>query len=51
VAANKCFENGQPVSLRDLVTGWKAADYPPMPNHDDPVPMPERVRDRRRNRG
>ncbi len=42
VAANKCFETGQKVLIKDLVTGLKAPDYAPMPSKTDPVPMPER---------
>jgi predicted dehydrogenase len=40
MAANKCFATGEPVNLADLVTGWRRPDYPPMPTHEDPVPMP-----------
>jgi predicted dehydrogenase len=42
VAANECFKTGQPVHIKNLVTGFKPPRYAPMPNHDDPVPMPER---------
>lgn len=43
VAANRCFETGQPVTIADLVTGLDWPDYPKMPNHKDPVPMPGRT--------
>jgi predicted dehydrogenase len=42
VAANRCFATGQPVKVADLVTGLARPDYPPMPTHDIPVPMPPR---------
>lgn len=42
VAANRCFATGQPVKVADLVTGLARPDYPPMPGHDGPVPMPPR---------
>lgn len=42
VAANRCFETGQPVKIADLVTGFTRPAYPPMPGHDIPVPMPPR---------
>jgi predicted dehydrogenase len=47
VAANKCFETGQPVKIADLVTGLSAPKLPPMPTRDDPLPMPPRGRIRR----
>ena len=40
VAANKCFETGQPVKIADLVTGLKPPDYAPMPSETGPLPMP-----------
>ena len=43
IAANRCFETGQPVRIADLVTGLDWPDYPRMPGHDDPVPMPMRT--------
>ncbi|RYY24500.1 MAG: Gfo/Idh/MocA family oxidoreductase [Sphingomonadales bacterium] len=43
VAANRCFETGQPVKIADLVTGLDWPDYPKMPNHTDPVPMPRQT--------
>jgi predicted dehydrogenase len=39
-AANQCFQTGQPVKIADLVTGLRKPDYPAMPTHSDPVPMP-----------
>ena len=42
MAANRCFATGQPVKVADLVTGLPRPDYPPMPTHDIPVPMPPR---------
>lgn len=46
VAANQCFETGQPVQLASLVKGWERPDLTPLPSAADPVPMP-----RRRGRG
>lgn len=43
VAANRCFETGQPVKVADLVTGLDWPDYPRMPGREDPVPMPRRT--------
>ncbi len=40
IAADKCFETGLPVKIADLVTGLDSPDWPAMPNHSDPVPMP-----------
>ncbi|MBL9205239.1 MAG: Gfo/Idh/MocA family oxidoreductase [Opitutaceae bacterium] len=40
MAANRCFETGQPVTIKDLVRGLGAPTYAPMPSHDIPVPMP-----------
>ena len=40
IAANKCFETGQPVAISDLVKGLKPQDFAPMPSHSDPEPMP-----------
>lgn len=40
VAANRCFATGAPVKIADLVTGLQSPDYPVMPKHDAPVPMP-----------
>jgi len=40
IAANRCFETGQPVVIADLVKGLKRPNYSPMPTHDQPLPMP-----------
>jgi predicted dehydrogenase len=40
IAANKCFETGEPVKIHDLVKGLKDPDYAPMPSRTGPVPMP-----------
>ena len=42
VAANRCFETGQPVAIADLVPGLERPDYPAMPARDRPLPLPER---------
>jgi predicted dehydrogenase len=42
IAANRCFTTGQPVKVAELVTGFARPDYPPMPTHEGPVPMPPR---------
>jgi hypothetical protein len=42
VAANRCFTTGQPVRIADLVSGVGRPDYPPMPAHTAPVPMPKK---------
>lgn len=44
IAANRCFETGQPVRIADLVTGLDRPDLPPMPSRADPVPMPRGTR-------
>ena len=43
IAADRCFETGQPVRIADLVSGLERPDYPAMPSHSDPVPMPMRT--------
>lgn len=43
IAANKCFLTGQPVKIADLVTGFTAPEYAPMPPRSGPLPMPPRV--------
>jgi len=43
IAANRCFTTGQPVRIADLVTNIGTPDYPPMPPHSGPVPMPRKV--------
>jgi predicted dehydrogenase len=40
IAANRCFTTGQPVRIADLVSNVGRPDYPPMPGHTGPVPMP-----------
>jgi predicted dehydrogenase len=42
VAANRCFTTGQPVRIADLVSNVGRPDYPVMPGHTGPVPMPPR---------
>jgi predicted dehydrogenase len=43
IAANRCFETGQPVRIADLVTGLASPDWPKMPSHKDRMPMPQRT--------
>jgi hypothetical protein len=40
IAANKSFETGQPVVIKELVNGLSDPDYAPMPSRTGPVPMP-----------
>lgn len=40
IAADRCFETGQPVKIADLVTGLTRPEFPPMPSHSAPLPMP-----------
>ena len=42
VAANKCFATGQPVVIKQLVTGLTDPVYAPMPARVGPLPMPDR---------
>ncbi len=42
VAANKCFQTGQPVKIGDLVKGLNRPDYAPMPDKTLKIPMPKR---------
>lgn len=42
IAANHSFRTGETVTIASLVPGLKQPDYPPMPNHTGPVPMPPR---------
>jgi predicted dehydrogenase len=42
-AANICFKKGKPVRIHDLVKDIGMPDYPPMPTHEDPLPMPPKV--------
>jgi predicted dehydrogenase len=43
IAANHSFSTGLPVKIADLVPDIGYPDYPPMPKHTDPVPMPRKV--------
>jgi predicted dehydrogenase len=42
-AANISIRTGKPVNIADLVGNIGRPDYPPMPTHEGPVPMPPRV--------
>lgn len=42
IAANHCFRSGKTVEIAELVPGIPLPDYPAMPAHTDPVPMPPR---------
>ncbi len=42
VAANQCFQTGQPVKIADLVTGLQRPAYAPMPSRTGALPMPDR---------
>jgi predicted dehydrogenase len=42
IAANHSFVSGKAVQIADLVTHIPMPDYPPMPSHAEPVPMPAR---------
>jgi len=41
-AANACFRTGRPVDVAGMVSGLGRPEYPPMPTHAGPVPMPAR---------
>jgi predicted dehydrogenase len=43
VAANRCFETGQPVRIDELVTGLTPPERAPMPSRTALLPMPMRV--------
>lgn len=43
IAANQCFKTGQPVKIKDLVTGLTPPEYAPMPSRTGPLPMPGRT--------
>lgn len=43
IAANHSMRTGQPVQIAELVPGLLRPDYPKMPSHTDPVPMPPRA--------
>ena len=44
IAANRCFETGQPVRIAGLVTGLTPPDRAPMPSRSGPLPMPLRIK-------
>jgi len=41
--ANHSFISGKGVAIADLVPGIPLPDYPVMPSHTEPVPMPPRT--------
>ncbi len=43
IAANRCFETGQPVKVADLVPGLARPAFAPMPSRTAPLPMPPRM--------
>ncbi len=43
IAANRCFETGEPVKIADLVHGFHAPAYAPMPPRTGPLSMPPRM--------
>ena len=43
VAANVCFQTGQPVKIADLVQNIGYPDYPEMPSRTASLPMPEKI--------
>ena len=43
IAANHSMRTGKPVNIADLVPNIEQPDYPKMPTHMEPVPMPPRV--------
>ncbi|HZL43145.1 MAG TPA: hypothetical protein VFD66_07670 [Verrucomicrobiae bacterium] len=43
IAANKSFLSGAAVEIADLVPHIPLPDYPAMPSHEEPVPMPPRA--------
>jgi predicted dehydrogenase len=43
VAANRAMRTGKPVKVADLVSEVEMPDYPAMPSHSSPVPMPPRT--------
>jgi predicted dehydrogenase len=47
LAANRCFETGQAVKIKDLLPSFTTPGYPPMPSRTGPLPMPERSTPRR----
>lgn len=43
IAANRCFETGQPVKITDLLGHLERPDFAPMPPRTGPLPMPPKV--------
>jgi hypothetical protein len=43
IAANLGIASGQPVKIADLAQNTGYPDYPKMPSHDEPVPMPQKL--------
>ena len=43
IAANRSFLTGKAVRIADLVPNIPLPDYPSMPSHSEPVPMPPRT--------
>jgi predicted dehydrogenase len=43
VAANRSFLNGKAVEIADLVPNLEMPEYPAMPSHESPVPMPPKA--------
>jgi predicted dehydrogenase len=43
IAANRSFLNGAKVEIAELVPNIPLPEYPPMPSHETPVPMPPRA--------
>ena len=44
VAANESMRTSQRIHIRNLVTGLKRPDFPPMPTDREPIPMPNKHR-------
>ena len=43
IAANRCFQTGQPVKISDLVSGLTRPEFAPMPSTTARIPMPPRI--------
>jgi hypothetical protein len=43
IAANTCFQTGQPAKIADLVQHIGYPDYPEMPSRKASLPMPEKI--------
>jgi predicted dehydrogenase len=43
IAANHSFTSGEAVEIAKLVPGMELPEYPKMPSHTEPVPMPPRA--------